>query len=110
MKREQVKGAVSKLTFQMIDNCKTCYFIKALESLRFIRYMPPVIHMLFVKFIHLRRLRGSISSATQAIGRKAINAGFNVIKFPSIRGPGINFGVLSNFDNLLIPRMIVPTP
>ena len=53
---------------------------------------------------------GNITPATQALGTQAIDAGYNVIKFPSLRGSGTNFGVLSNFDDLLSPQMIVPTP
>lgn len=51
---------------------------------------------------------GSITPATKTIGTQAIEAGYNVIKFPSLRGPGTNYGVLSNFDELLSPLM--PTP
>jgi hypothetical protein len=51
---------------------------------------------------------GPISDATKAIGPRAISAGFNVIKVPSLRGPGTNFGILTNFDDLLIPKGIVP--
>jgi hypothetical protein len=53
---------------------------------------------------------GPITPSTQAIGVNAMKAGFNVIKFPSVQGPGLNIAVLSNFDELLIPQMIVPTP
>jgi hypothetical protein len=53
---------------------------------------------------------GDITPATRAIGSQAIDAGFDVIKFPSLRGPGTNYGVLSNFDKLLSPQIIFPTP
>jgi len=53
---------------------------------------------------------GSITDATKAIGPNAIDAGFNVIKVPSLRGSGTNYNVLTDFDNLLTPQMIVPTP
>ncbi len=53
---------------------------------------------------------GNISPATREIGERAIDAGFDVIKYPSLRGAGTNYGVLSNFDKLLSPQMISPTP
>ena len=53
---------------------------------------------------------GGITPATQAIGTQAIDAGYDIIKFQSLRGSGSNYGVLSNFDMLLSPQMIVPTP
>ncbi|QUE53194.1 RES family NAD+ phosphorylase [Luteolibacter ambystomatis] len=53
---------------------------------------------------------GDITPATQAIGIRAIEAGYNVIKFPSLRGPGTNYGVISDFNKILTPKMIVPTP
>lgn len=53
---------------------------------------------------------GPISPATQAIGTDALNAGYNVIQYQSLRGPGINYGILSDFNTLLKPQMIVPTP
>ena len=46
--------------------------------------------------------------ATQAIAQRAREAGYNVIKFPSLRGEGNNFAVLDNFDTLLSPQMVVP--
>jgi hypothetical protein len=53
---------------------------------------------------------GSITPATQAIGADALNSGYNVIKFQSLRGSGVNYGVLNDFNTLLKPQMIVPTP
>jgi RES domain-containing protein len=52
---------------------------------------------------------GPISSATQAIGPKAVSAGFNTIRYPSLRGSGMNWAVLDDFDDLLVPQMITPT-
>jgi len=53
---------------------------------------------------------GAISPATQAIGENAAKAGYNVIKFQSQRGPGINYGVIGDFNKVLTPRMIAPAP
>jgi len=53
---------------------------------------------------------GEITPATQAIGANALNAGYNVVKFQSLRGPGINYGVIGNFNKVLTPRMIAPAP
>ena len=53
---------------------------------------------------------GPITEATQAIGTDALKSGFNVIKFSSLRGPGINFAILDDFNTVLSPQMIVPTP
>jgi RHS repeat-associated protein len=52
---------------------------------------------------------GPISSATQAIGPKAAGAGFNAIRYPSLRGGGMNWAILDDFDDLLVPQMITPT-
>jgi RHS repeat-associated protein len=50
-----------------------------------------------------------ISEATKSIGPRAMSAGFNIIKVPSLRGPGTNYTVLSDFDQLLFPQGIVPS-
>jgi hypothetical protein len=45
---------------------------------------------------------------TKFVAAKARLAGYNVIKFHSLRGDGINYAVLDNFEKLLIPKMVVP--
>jgi len=53
---------------------------------------------------------GPISSATQQIGAKARDQGFNVIRFKSERDlGGVNNAILDNFDDLLIPQFVSPT-
>ena len=48
---------------------------------------------------------------TKDIGEKAKAHGYNVIRYFSARAPNsINFAILSDFDELLTPQMIVPTP
>jgi hypothetical protein len=51
---------------------------------------------------------GPITSATQAIGAKALKDGFAAIKFPSLRGPGANFAILKDFNKILRPQMVSP--
>ncbi|MGH3806756.1 MAG: DUF6531 domain-containing protein [Pseudonocardiaceae bacterium] len=51
---------------------------------------------------------GAISSGTQAVGQKAVDAGYNAIRFNSERGAGANWAILKDFDKLLTPRMITP--
>jgi len=53
---------------------------------------------------------GGISTATQSIGAKAFDAGYSVVKFPSVRGPGSNYAVIGNFEELLKAHMIFPVP
>jgi RHS repeat-associated protein len=52
--------------------------------------------------------RGPITAETQAIGQKAIAAGFDAIRFPSERGLGNNLAVLKNYNNVLAPQMVAP--
>ena len=52
---------------------------------------------------------GPISSQTQMIGARALDEGYNVIKFNSLRGKGVNYAVLDDFNELLTPKMITPT-
>jgi hypothetical protein len=52
--------------------------------------------------------RGEVNLLTRSVGFRAQKAGFDVIRFPSERGPGANLVVLDNFDTLLRPQMIVP--
>ena len=40
----------------------------------------------------------------QPIGARAREAGYNVIKYPSLRGPGDNYAVLADFKELLVPQ------
>jgi hypothetical protein len=53
---------------------------------------------------------GPITSATKALGPRAQEAGFNAIRFSSQQGEGANIAILSDFDVLLTPEMVVPTP
>ena len=53
---------------------------------------------------------GDISSLSRNLGTRAQQAGFNVIRYSSERGTGTNLAVLNNFDRLLKPQMIVPSP
>ena len=53
---------------------------------------------------------GAITSATQAIGQKAAEAGYDAIRFWSEQGPGANWAVLGNFARLLSPQMLTPLP
>lgn len=51
---------------------------------------------------------GPISSATQSIGTRARAAGYNVIRFNSLRGKGANLAILDHFKELLRAQMISP--
>lgn len=53
---------------------------------------------------------GPITAATRNIGKKARDAGYNVINFKSLRGAGDNKVILDNFKNILTPQMISPVP
>jgi hypothetical protein len=53
---------------------------------------------------------GPITEATQAIGDKAAEAGYDAIRFASQRGAGTNYAILGNFNTLLSPQMITPLP
>jgi RES domain-containing protein len=47
----------------------------------------------------------------QDIAQKALEAGYDVIKFESYQVPGtINYAVLRRFEKLLIPQMVSPVP
>jgi len=46
----------------------------------------------------------------QSLGEDARSAGFDAIRYSSERGVGANMAVLKNFDTLLKPQMIMPTP
>jgi RES domain-containing protein len=54
--------------------------------------------------------RGPITEATQTIGDKATEAGYDAIRFASERGAGTNYAILGNFNTLLSPQMITPLP
>ena len=45
---------------------------------------------------------------TQAIAERARAAGYQIIKYPSLRGPGENYAILDNFDTLLQPQGVSP--
>ena len=47
-------------------------------------------------------------SASQALAERAGAAGYNVIKFRSVRGAGANYAVLSDFEQLLVPQGVSP--
>jgi RHS repeat-associated protein len=55
-------------------------------------------------------------AAHQQLAQKAMEQGYNVIKFQSYRGPGYNYALLHNplnpfnFDEWLIPQMVSPAP
>lgn len=52
---------------------------------------------------------GSKYNKTSRVATKARQAGFNVIKYESVRSPGsINFAVLGDFGELLEPQMVTP--
>lgn len=53
---------------------------------------------------------GDDYTAAQAIAEKAQQAGYNAIRYPSARGQGANLAIFDNFDKILTPQMIVPTP
>lgn len=53
---------------------------------------------------------GEITPLTKDIGLQARRAGFNVIRYSSERGLGANLAILDDFESLLTPQMIVPTP
>jgi hypothetical protein len=47
-------------------------------------------------------------AATQQIGDRAMADGYNAIRFPSLRGDGSNYAVLTDFNTVLSPQMITP--
>ena len=48
------------------------------------------------------------TKACQNIGKIAREQGYNVIKFQSYRGDGINYVIYNDFDNNLSPRNVTP--
>jgi RHS repeat-associated protein len=44
----------------------------------------------------------------QAAARKALQEGYNVIQFKSLRGPGNNYAVIADWDEVLMERLPVP--
>ena len=50
----------------------------------------------------------SSTKECQKIGALARSQGYNAIKFQSYRGNGINYVIYNNFDDILVPRMVVP--
>jgi len=53
---------------------------------------------------------GDITPFTREIGVRARDAGFNAIRYPSERGDGANIVIFKDFERLLRPQMIVPSP
>jgi RHS repeat-associated protein len=53
---------------------------------------------------------GDISGFTRSIGPKALASGYNAIRFPSLRSSGVNWAILTDFNELLKPVMITPIP
>lgn len=51
---------------------------------------------------------GPISSATQTIGADAQAAGYNAIKYPSLRGAGANYAILDDFNDIVTPMGVAP--
>lgn len=50
----------------------------------------------------------SSTRACQNIGEIARAKGYNVIKFQSYRGEGINYVIYNNFEEILFPRNVTP--
>lgn len=48
------------------------------------------------------------TDAYKDIGELAKEQDYNVIKFQSYRGDGINYVIYNNFDDILIPRIVTP--
>ncbi len=48
------------------------------------------------------------TKACQNIGEIARTKGYNVIKFQSYRGDGINYVIYNDFENILLPRNVTP--
>ncbi len=48
------------------------------------------------------------TEACQEIGALARNQGYNIIKFQSYRGNGINYVIYNNFEDILVPRIVTP--
>lgn len=48
------------------------------------------------------------TKSCQRIGEMARKQGYNVIKFKSYRGDGINYVIFDNFDSILSPRNVTP--
>ena len=48
------------------------------------------------------------TNACQSIGEVARSQGYNVIKFQSYRGEGINYVLFNNFNQILTPKIVVP--
>ena len=55
---------------------------------------------------HVQNLTST--KACQNIGKIARTKGYNVIKFKSYRGDGINYVIYNNFDDILSPRNVTP--
>jgi RHS repeat-associated protein len=51
---------------------------------------------------------GNDYALSQAAAARARASGFNTIKYPSLRGPGSNYAVLDDFDELLKAQMVTP--
>jgi hypothetical protein len=51
---------------------------------------------------------GNNYAKTQAIAKKAQEAGFDAIKFPSQRAGGNNIAIFDKFDEILSPQMVTP--
>lgn len=48
------------------------------------------------------------TDACQDIGAAAKLQGYNVIKFQSYRGDGINYVIYNNFEDIVVPRIVTP--
>jgi RES domain-containing protein len=51
---------------------------------------------------------GNNYAKTQAIAKKAQEAGFDAIRFPSQRAGGNNIAIFDKFDEILSPQMVTP--
>jgi len=48
------------------------------------------------------------TNSCQEIGAAAKLQGYNVIKFQSFRGDGINYVIYGNFEDIVVPRIVTP--
>jgi hypothetical protein len=54
---------------------------------------------------------GEKSALTRAIGTRALQEGYNAIRFPSVRDPsGNNIAVINDFNTILKPQIVTPIP
>jgi hypothetical protein len=98
------KTTLAELAHHGATGTQTIRFNMNLEAAKILDLTDPAIANSW------RYSGGPITLATQNIGADALRNGFSVIKYPSLRGPGVNYGILKDFDTILSPQMIVPVP